>query len=259
MTRRESSIDSEMLLADLRAMTSLAPDDPARTQLRNDLILAFKPGVERLVRAFCQTMTSHYDDLLQTGMIALIKAVDGWNPALAAGGFAPYLIRMVHGELCHYLRDHTWFVRVPRGVQETVLTINAVTNPLAQILGHWPRPHELAQHLALDTAEVACALRARASRNVGALDGGGADPRMSLELASLLLEREEGFARVEAEQTVHTLLNALSERDRAVVSLRFLADLPLAQVARRLGISPVHASRLSGQVIAVLRAVMADA
>jgi len=48
-------------------------------------------------------------------------------------------------------------------------------------------------------------------------------------------------------------LEALSERDRRVIDLRFVAGLTQAEIARRVGISQVHVSRVLWAALTVLR------
>jgi RNA polymerase sigma-B factor len=70
--------------------------------------------VEHLGRRHANRTTASAQDLTQAGTVALITAIDRWDPALARGEFLGYLIPCVRGEMLRWFRDRTWSTRVPR-------------------------------------------------------------------------------------------------------------------------------------------------
>jgi RNA polymerase sigma-B factor len=83
----------------LREFAVLASTDPRRGVLREELILAFLPVVEHLARRHASGHAS-VEELAQVGTVALITAIDRWDPRLARGEFLGYLIPCVRGECC---------------------------------------------------------------------------------------------------------------------------------------------------------------
>ena len=53
--------------------------DPRRRRLREELVLAFLPVVEHLARR-ANPVTASAEELTQVGTIALITAIDRWDP-----------------------------------------------------------------------------------------------------------------------------------------------------------------------------------
>jgi RNA polymerase sigma-B factor len=64
---------------------------------------------------------------------------------------------------------------------------------------------------------------------------------------------ERGYASVENAAEVDSLLGVLSERDRAIVNLRFREELLQREIADLLGISQMQVSRVLARAIAALR------
>src|SRR5581483_10605172 len=63
-------------------------------------------------------------------------------------------------------------------------------------------------------------------------------------LAATLGAPDDGYARVEDVQTLRPLLAELPERERRVLTMRFVDDLTQAEIAERIGYSQMHISRI---------------
>ena len=122
--------------------------------LREELILAFVPVVEHLARRHAHAVVASVEELTQVGTVALITAIDRWDPELARGEFLGYLIPCVRGEMLRWFRDRTWSMRVPRRLKDLSAAIARASGRLSQELGRAPRPSELAAHLGAGVEEV---------------------------------------------------------------------------------------------------------
>ena len=80
--------------------------------------------------------------------------------------------------------------------------------------------------------------------------GGGSAPGM---LADTVGEVDAAFDLITDREAVRPLLAALPERERTVLYLRFFESLTQSQIARRLGISQMHVSRILERTLAELR------
>jgi DNA-directed RNA polymerase sigma subunit (sigma70/sigma32) len=125
---RTHRLTADIAEADRRAaelvgrMAALPHDDPARAGLREQAIEAWLPMAGRLARRYANR-GQPFDDLRQTAVIGLIKAVDGFDPARGSD-FVSYAIPTILGEIKRYFRDRTWTMRVPRRLQELRVAIN---------------------------------------------------------------------------------------------------------------------------------------
>jgi RNA polymerase sigma-B factor len=239
----------------LREFAALASTDPRRCVLREELILAFLPVVEHLARRHAGSHAP-VEELTQVGTVALITAIDRWDPGLARGEFLGYLIPCVRGEMLRWFRDRTWSTRVPRRLKDLSVAIGRAGGPLSQELGRAPRPSELATHLRVPVEEVIEALDAQANRQASALDA--VDPRTGSTAVEGLGDLDEELERVEYRHALLPLLDELPERERMIVMLRFFGEMTQTQIAERIGISQMHVSRLLSRTLTQLRVRLLD-
>ena len=128
--------------------------------------------------------------------------------------------------------------------------------PLSQELGRAPRPSELAAHLGVAVEEVIEALDAQASRQAGALDA--VDPQTGVPLVERLGELDAELEQVEYRHALRPLLDALPERERMIVMMRFFGEMTQTQIAERIGVSQMHVSRLLSRTLSQLRVQLLD-
>src|SRR5690349_23430945 len=62
------------------------------------------------------------DDLVQVACVGIMKAIDGFDITREVR-FSSYATPTVLGEIKRHLRDKTWAMRVPRGLQELQIEI----------------------------------------------------------------------------------------------------------------------------------------
>src|ERR1700727_1279634 len=118
-------------------------------RLRDELVTEHIGLARRLAHRFANR-GEPYDDLVQVGSIALIKAVDRFDPERGVE-FTTYATGTVIGELKRHFRDKGWAVRAPRRIQELYLTLGPSVEMLTQQLGRPPTVAEIAE--LLDTSE----------------------------------------------------------------------------------------------------------
>lgn len=70
-------------------------------------------------------------------------------------------------------------------------------------------------------------------------------------------EDDETFTEVEDRALLERALGALEERERRILELRFFGDLSQVEIAKELGISQVHVSRIQHGALEKLRSVLA--
>src|SRR5947209_5819028 len=93
------------------------------------------------------------DDLLQVACTGLVLAVRRFDPRVG-DDFLRFAVPTVHGQLKRHFRDSGWVVRPPRRVQVLQAQISRATQDLAQHLGRFPTPDEVAEHLSVSVDDV---------------------------------------------------------------------------------------------------------
>src|SRR3982074_1188802 len=136
--------------------------------LRDELVAAHIGLAEYLARRFANRGEA-LDDLVQVGSLALIKAVDRFDPDRGVE-FSTYATHTIVGELKRHFRDKGWAVRAPRRMQELYLPPTPVVATPSQELGRSPTIAELANETQVSEEDVLEALEAGQAYRFASLD-----------------------------------------------------------------------------------------
>lgn len=192
------------------------------------------------------------DDIEQVAMLALVKAVDRFDPDHGVP-FSAFAGRTIEGEIKRHFRDATWAVKVPRGAKELHVLVRRANDELSTRLGRSPTVDEVASHLEIDRDDVVTGLAAGIARRVGTIDPGPDDDGAGGDRNAATAVGERGFGDVENEAVVDQLIAALPEREQTIVRLRFYEELSQSEIAERVGVSQMHVSRLLRKAFGLLR------
>jgi len=191
------------------------------------------------------------EDLVQVGSIGLIKAVDRFDIDRGVD-FPSYAVPTIVGEIRRHFRDKAWAMHVPRRLKELSLRLSRVLDQLTTELGRSPTIAELAAAAGVEEEEAIDALdsmNAYSTRSLQAPFDEGSDDNLSEKLGT----DEPGYAEVEDGTLVAAGLDALDERERRIVELRFFHELTQSQIASEIGISQMHVSRLLRRALTTMR------
>ncbi|MGW8764903.1 RNA polymerase sigma factor SigF [Streptomyces sp. NPDC055815] len=198
--------------------------------------------------------TEEMEDIVQVGMIGLIKAIDRFDLSREVE-FTTFAVPYIVGEIKRFFRDTSWAVHVPRRLQEARVELAKATDELSSRLGRAPRVAELAPVMDLSEEQVVEAQLAANGYHSTSLDAaiGGDDETDDAALADLIGEEDTALALFEDFHTLAPLVAALDERDRVLLHLRFVEELTQTQIGERLGVSQMHVSRLLARSLNRLR------
>ncbi|MFE7852910.1 RNA polymerase sigma factor SigF [Streptomyces sp. NPDC057403] len=195
------------------------------------------------------------EDLVQTGMIGLIKAIDRFELSREVE-FTSFALPYIVGEIKRFFRDTTWAVHVPRRLQELRVELAKAREELGSRLDREPTVAELATLMNISESEVVEAQIAANGYNSSSLDaaltGDGPEGGEAV-LADFIGVEEDGLRLVEDFHSLAPLMAELGERDRQILHMRFVEEATQAEIGERLGCSQMHVSRLIKRIIARLR------
>jgi RNA polymerase sigma-B factor len=226
---------------------------------REALVLRLLPLARQLAARYRHGGESQ-EDLVQVACVGLLKAVDRYDPDRGSG-FTRYAVPTMLGELKRHFRDKGWSLHVPRATQELALKVGEALGTLPAKLGRAPRPRDVAAELDAPIEEVLEAMEAATAYDVASLDAprsGRADDG-DWSYGDTLADEEPGYELVEIGETLRGTLDALPERERLILKLRFEQDMTQAEIAERVGVSQMHVSRLLRRSLDRLSAVGAVA
>ena len=226
-----------------------AGDDRAREELiamhvpfARALALRYSGGVEQT------------DDLIQVALVGLIKAVDRWDPERGSA-LSTFAMPTILGELRRHFRDVTWGIRPPRSLQQLSRSIELTRTALHAELGRPPTVAELAERLGCREETVSEAVRARTLRVLGSIDVSAHEDGEGASAGELIPFIDAELERAEARATIEPLTRRLDVQAREILRLRYDEDLTQADIATRLGVSPIQISRLLRRALDQLHAV----
>lgn len=195
------------------------------------------------------------DELGQVTLLGLLRAIDRFDPTRGVQ-FSTFAWATLRGEIKRYYRNHSWQLRVPRGLQERYLAVAAALDELSHELGRSPTYPEIAAHCRLTEDEVAEAIEVRGAHRVASLD---APVRDGSDQMFVLGDDDRALDAVERRRALDPLLRRLPAREQRIVRLRFVDELTQAEIAARVQLSQMHVSRLLAQSLARLREWAAEA
>jgi RNA polymerase sigma-B factor len=226
--------------------------------LRDALVARYLPLARQVAARYSRSHEA-YDDVFQVAALALVKAVDRFDPDRGVA-FASYAVPTVVGEVKRHFRDRTWAVHVTRDLQERSLRVGRAVTDLTARLGRSPSVEEIAASVGTCPDDVLEALDAAGAYRAASLDAPRpSDREPGVPLAETIGYDDERFAAVERRADLSSLLARLGPRDRAALWLRFECDLPPARLAALLGVREREAARVVRRAVERLRGLATDA
>lgn len=200
-------------------------------------------GNLRLVLSVVQKFSGrgeNMDDLFQVGCIGLIKAIDNFDPSLNVR-FSTYGVPMIIGEIRRFLRDNN-AVRVSRSVRDIAYKAMQAKEALQKKLNREPKIAEIAEKVGLPQSTVTLALESVVEpiSLYEPVYSDGADTIYVMDQIGDENGEESWISGIMFRDTV----NGLSEREKKIMSLRYLAGKTQVEVAQEIGISQAQVSRL---------------
>jgi RNA polymerase sigma-B factor len=222
--------------------------DSGDPRLRDELIQQHLPLVRALARRFANR-GEPLDDLISTGTLALIHAVDRFDPSKGTK-FSTFATPTVVGELRRYFRDKSWAMKVPRRMQELNRAANQAREVLTQRLGRSPAYRELAVELGVTEEEVIEAIESGRGYDLVSFDSGGEEGGNSEGPGEIDERLSNVIRRVEVDQAMAVILDV---REQRIIRMYYFEELSQTEIATTEGISQMHVSRLLSRAKAKLR------
>ena len=222
--------DKERLLREVKAGNNNA---------REELI----QGNLRLVLSVIQRFTGrgeNLDDLFQVGCIGLIKSIDNFDVTQQVR-FSTYAVPMIIGEIRRYLRDNS-AIRVSRSIKDTAYKAMQAKEKLMSESQNEPTVSEIAKELGIPRAEVVIALESIVSP-MSIYDPIYSDGGDTIYVLDQLGDNNDDNNWLD-EISLKEAIKDLSEREKHILTLRFMQGKTQMEVSREIGISQAQVSRL---------------
>ena len=249
----------------VRAAVEEAPEARPRDTARNDpedreaLIRRYRYLVDRAIRPFLAS-GEPAEDLRQEGLIGLIKATDAYDPSRGTK-FSTYATHCIVGQVRHYLRDRHTLIRQPAWFHDLSQRVHRARADLTQRLGRAPTVSELASGCDLPEESVMEVLRLAQVLDVASLDRPSPhdDEADTLEFARTHAQARHyrtGHLPVEDRIVIQEAMRRLRTLERQVLYYLFYKEFTQADIARLMGVSVAHVSKVAKRSLKRMRNVL---
>jgi len=200
-------------------------------------------GNLRLVLSVIQRFTSRTDnpdDLFQVGVIGLIKAIDNFDPELDVR-FSTYGVPMIIGEVRRYLRDNNP-IRVSRSMRDTAYHAMQTKEMLTNKLGYEPTVEQIAKEMGVPKENVVLSLEAIVEpvSLYEPVFSDGTDTIYVMDQVGDTVRDTDWLEEIALKESI----KKLSDREKRILTLRFLRGKTQMEVAEEIGISQAQVSRI---------------
>ena len=237
-------------------LAELDRDSSAFRRKVDQIVREYLPLADNVARRFAHC-GEPWDDLVQVARLGLLNAVYRFDVEVGTE-FTSFAVPTIVGGLRRHFRDNSWAMKVPRRLKDLNVQLDVAISELYQRLGRAPAASDLAEELGLDREEVIAALVARSCSKTLSIDGGTDGEHGPPRPIKSLGRSDIGLEQIECWETLRPLLETMSDRERAVLRLRFFESRTQTEIAQHLGISQMHVSRLLRKSLSFLRDHLQD-
>ena len=180
------------------------------------------------------------DDLFQVGCIGLIKAIERFDIELGLR-LSTYAFSLIIGEMRRFLRD-CGMVKVTRRVREQAIAALKKKEEMQNALNREPTVEEIAAAMGQPKEDVVLAMEA-IMEPTSLYDPAYSDGRENVCIIDQVQDKT-GVSDWLDEMLLRQAMEALSDREKKILSLRFFAGKTQMEVSRVVGISQAQVSRI---------------
>ena len=210
---------------------------------RERLILEHLPQVRLIARRIHDRLPENVslDDLISTGVVGLIAAVDHFDPAHGVQ-LKTYAEHKIRGAILDGLREMDW---APKNKRRRAKQIEAAVASLEQRLGRAPAEEEIAAELKISLEEYQQWLYEVRGLTIGSIEFASED--QSGDLLNYIPDSDENLPsktleRAELERLLAEAIEQMPKMERTVLSLYYHEEATLREIAE---ITQMHLSRIA--------------
>lgn len=201
------------------------------------------PLIKSIIKKF-KNKGVEYEDLFQIASIGLVKAIKNFDTSFNVK-FSTYCVPMVIGEIKRYIRDNG-AIKVSRPLKILANKINRYIDEYTSINNDSPSISVIANKFEITEEEVVVALDS-AKMPLYIFDK-YEDEEDGIELIDKIPIRDDEEKMIDK---IHLLdlIDALSEKERKIITMRYFRDKTQSEIASELGVSQVQVSRLESKIL----------
>lgn len=197
-----------------------------------------------------------YDDLYQIGALALVAAVERFDPAKGFE-FSSFATPTILGEIKKYFRDKQWSLKVPRRLKEIAAKVQDAKDKLNSELHRTPTVAEIAEFTGYTEEQIIEAIESSHAYGTYSLDKtfdeAGEDGENAF-LEKYTGFNEHGYDQIETAEIINKVVNTFNDQYKFIFRERFINNKSQSEIAKSLGISQMTVSRAEKNIVGKFRA-----
>ena len=197
-----------------------------------------------------------YDDLYQIGALALVAAVERFDPAKGFE-FSSFATPTILGEIKKYFRDKQWSLKVPRRLKEIAAKVQDAKDKLNSELHRTPTVAEIAEFTGYTEEQIIEAIES--SHAYGTYSQDKTFDEAGEDGENAFLEKytgfnEHGYDQIETAEIINKVVNTFNDQYKFIFRERFINNKSQSEIAKSLGISQMTVSRAEKNIVGKFRA-----
>lgn len=197
-----------------------------------------------------------YEDLYQIGALALVAAVERFDPAKGFE-FSSFATPTILGEIKKYFRDKQWSLKVPRRLKEIAAKVQDAKDKLNSELHRTPTVAEIAEFTGYTEEQIIEAIESSHAYGTYSLDKtfdeAGEDGENAF-LEKYTGFNEHGYDQIETAEIINKVVNTFNDQYKFIFRERFINNKSQSEIAKSLGISQMTVSRAEKNIVGKFRA-----
>jgi RNA polymerase sigma factor for flagellar operon FliA len=224
-------------------------------EARNELVLVYMDLVKKIALRFKASYSNYgqLDDMINQGMIALIDAVEKFEPSMG-NKFETFATLKIKGAVIDFMRKQDW---IPRNQRTLVKELNSAYEMLYSEFGREPTKDEIAEKMGVNGDQLERILQKRHSAMVLSYEESINEKMMTafplLETNSDRDGPEAELLREEMRGELAAAIKGLNEKERTVISLYYYENLKLREIAEVIDVTESRVSQIHSAAILKLR------
>lgn len=221
--------------------------------IRNEIVKKYLYLADIISRKFLNRGID-YEDIYQVASIALIKAVERFDPEKGVK-FISFATPTIIGEIKRFFRDKGSAIRIPRRIYEVYQKVNHAREHLSQELQRPPKIDEIAKFLNISEETVLEIIESNNAYKMQSFDQ-NAYMDDDLELHETIGEEDITFEKIENRDFLVKSLDKFNEAEKEFIVMRFFNNKTQKEIAQKLGVSQMYISRLEKKVLDRFRRIL---
>ncbi len=237
-------------LLDSLVKTYKTTSDEKKKRIAHLRIVELSMGlVRKIAGATHQRTDLTKEDLIQVGVMGLIKAIELYRPGKNAK-FSTYATYFIRGEILHYLRDKGSIIKTPREMHEVLIKIKTAIKNLKSRGYEDPTNQQIAEEANLELSKISEALQTEFNKSPLSLDQSIFKTDNEEEDSGALIDKipsgdyEEDLDFYESKITLKNAVEKLPEDLKQIIKMNYYKDMTQRDIAKELNMSQMQVSRL---------------